>query len=148
MSSKRQQIIDEIRSRATTILTRNGYSFDAGNNVKEWQTTPLSQQELPAILIRDEIEETDAVNPNSGLYDRKLRIQIDLVLAEKDQSATNARKALTDLITFVGKDPKWNSLARRSMPNADSIAVDEEGQRVSGAKIEFTVEYGRKPWEA
>ena len=65
-----------------------------------------------------------------------------------DATATNARKALADVIKAIGTDDKWGGLARRTLPKKDEITVDQESDRVGGARIEFIVEYSRRPWEA
>ena len=54
--SKRQQILDKLRDRLELILAENSYSSNLGQNVQEWDVTPLD----PALeAARIEYRDTD-----------------------------------------------------------------------------------------
>ena len=150
--SKRQQIVDAVKARFALISVANGYLTDIGLKQTEHHPTAKSadpaDEELPAHDVRDEAEETQVSDRNSGTYERRLRVTAVAELLEADATAANARKALADMIAAVGVDPKWGGLARYSIPVDDEVTVDEEGQRVGAARLTFEVVYNRKPWEA
>jgi hypothetical protein len=148
MSSIRQQLIDKVKTRFAGITTAGGYATNIGSHQFEWLMTPLESSDLPAHIIRDEVEDTTITEKNAGHLSRSLKITVDLVLAESDATAANARKAIADVIKAVGVDDKWGGLARRTLPVRDEIMADPEGQRVSGARVTFTIDYGRSAWTA
>jgi hypothetical protein len=146
--SKRQLIVDAVKTRMLTILTANGYATDIGADQTEWHLTAKPPDELPSHEVRDEVEEANVEKPNSGLYERRLEITVIAELLEEAAGATRARLALADIIKAVGTDTKWGGLAKFTLPLEERITVAEEGQRISGVTVTFVVVYFRKPWEA
>ncbi|MDQ3819078.1 MAG: hypothetical protein M3362_15570 [Acidobacteriota bacterium] len=150
--SVRQSLVDAVKARLSGILTANQYApgqnylTDIGSHQFEWRTTPLEAADLPAHIIRDEEENTLVTEKNQGHLPRSLKIVCDLVLSESDQTATNARKAIADVIHAIGVDDKWGGLARRTLPVKDELMMDAEGKRISGARVTFQIEYGRAAW--
>ncbi len=147
MSSTRQQIVDAVKARFVAITTGNGYDANV-QKLAEWQLTPFEAADLTAITISDPTEETLISDKNSGSYTRQLTIVADAVLTEADATAARARTLLADLVKAVGVDPTWSGLARYSLPVRAEVKVDEAGQRIGGVRLEFIVEYSRKPWAA
>jgi hypothetical protein len=152
MPGRRQLIIDAIKARLAGITTADGYQTDIGLKQTEWNPGPKGADpeadELPGHDIRDETERTVVENKNAGVYERQLEVVVIAELREPGPGATLARKALEDLIKAVAVDPTWGGLARRTLPAEDDINVDELGQQISAARLMFTVEYSRRPWEA
>lgn len=149
MSSKRQQIVDAVKTRFATITKANGYETDIGLKQTEWHLTPKEQDDLPGHDIRDEVEKTIIPeNKNAGVYERRLKITVITEVPEGDATATESRKALADMIKAVGVDPKWGGLARRTLPDTDDVTVDEQGARTGAARLTMHIEYSRSPWEA
>ncbi|HEV2706246.1 MAG TPA: hypothetical protein VGV59_10005 [Pyrinomonadaceae bacterium] len=150
MSSRRQQIVEAVKTRFATIRTAHGYQTEVGANVREWYLETLDEEELPALLISDGIEDTivPEQGKNSGTYTRHLEITAIVVLAVAAANAANARAALADVIACIGKDDKWGGLARRTLPVSDELGVDKESERIGGVRVTFVVEYSRPPWEA
>lgn len=148
MSSKRQQIVDAVKTRFAAITVANGYQTDIGLKQTEWHPTAKDAADRPGHDVRDALEEADTEKRNSALYERQLQITVIAEIAEVDATAANARKALADMITAVGKDPKWGGLANYTLPVDEEVTVDDEAQRVGAARLIFDVVYNRKPWEA
>lgn len=146
--SKRQDIVNAVKTRMLTVRTANGYATEIGADQSEWNVTGKSPQELPSHEVRDEVEEAVVDKPNSGLYERRLEITVIAELLEDGAGATNARLALADIIKAVGVDTTWGGLAKFTLPVEERIRVAEEGQRISGVTVVFQVVYFRKPWEA
>lgn len=146
--SKRQQIVDAVKARLVAISVAGGYQTDVGLKQTEWHPAAKGPEDRPGHDVRDLAEETAADDRNRGLYERRLLIQVVAELDESGDTAANARKALADMIRAVGVDPRWGGLANHSIPVEDEVTVDQEAQRVGGARLVFEVVYSRKPWEA
>ena len=147
MSSKRQQIVDKVKERFALIRIANGYLTEAGANLKEWQTTALEDDELPATNIFDGKEKASIKDKNSGTYTALLQITVNFVFREADLTPAAARNALADASKAIGVDPKWGGLARHTLPDSEEVVMDPKSQKLAGARITFIVEYSRKPWE-
>jgi hypothetical protein len=146
MSSRRQQIIDAIKTRLTAITTVGGYVTNLGNSLDEWRTTPFSEEELPGINLKDISEPVTYASRNSGSVLRQLNVIADLVFKETDCSATLARAGLADVETAIAVDPTWGSLARQTIMSESRLMTDENGLWLGGSRISFTVEYFTKPF--
>jgi hypothetical protein len=150
MPNKRQTLFSAVLTRAATITVANGYGTNIGSHVKEWQTTPLESVDLPAVLVSDSTENTlvPEVGETAGLYRRELEITFDAVLAESGQNATEARKAIADIIAMIGVDQTWGGVARRTVPVSDQLMLDDTGTRIGGARVRVKIIHSRKPWAA
>jgi hypothetical protein len=153
VSSRRQKIVDEIKARFALITTAHGYQTSLGNSVHEWRTEAFEASQLPALIIRDELQETPLPDKNTGCWLRRLNVTVDLVVAEAAEQAENARKALADVVKAIGTDPLWKDedgkeLAERTVPGNERIMTDKEGNWIGGARLEFVIEYFTAPWSA
>jgi len=145
--SHRQAFVSAIKTRFATIITANGYTSNIGARQKEWQTTPVDPADLPCHCLSDPIERLiEGESKNSSSRTFGLEIEVNLLLAEADQTAAKARVAEADVMKAIGKDPTWGGLARRTEPVSSELKLDNEGTRVSGVQMTFRIEYGRKAW--
>lgn len=146
----RQTLVDRILARFANIKTANGYQTNVGAKTKEWQTTPLDENELTTILVRDPIalRRTDPNGENSSKHTWATQIIVDLVFPETGQSPAEARKGISDINKAVGVDQTWGGLAKRSEQVSERLIIDQTGTRVGGAQVIFNVITSRKPWEA
>lgn len=147
--SKRQQIVDAVKSRFAAISVANGYLTEIGAQQTEWHTTPKEPDQLPGHDIRDETEkaETPETGRNAAILTRYLEFTVIAEIVETTDTAVNARKALADMIKAIGVDQTWNGLARRTLPIEESVLVDGEGQRIGAARLKMQIEYGRRAWD-
>jgi len=150
--SKRQDIVSAVKTRLATITTANSYTSNVGQKVYEWQLTPVDSANLPCILVSDPVESNLGPGENSTRASTHrnygLEFEVSLLLAEADQTAAKARVAIADVIKAIGTDQMWGGLARRTEPVSDELILDGDGAHISGVRMKFTVEYGRKPWES
>jgi hypothetical protein len=150
--SKRQDIVTAVMARMATITTGNGYASNVGQKVFEWQLKPVNASDLPCILVSDPAENNlgpgEGSTRNSGYRSFGLDFEVSLLLAETNATAAKARAAISDVIKAIGTDQMWGQRARRSEPVSDELILDSEGERISGVRMKFTVEYGRRPWES
>lgn len=135
-----------------TITTANGYTSNVGQKVTEWQTTPVEMGERPCILLSDPQETNlgppDGGNKNSAHRTFGIEFEVMLLLAEVNQTAEKARQAEADVINAIGTDQTFGGLLRRAEPGSSELKLDGDGTRISGVRMTFTAEYGRKPWSA
>lgn len=145
-----QTLVDRILARFALITIANGYQTNAGNRVKEWQTTPLDESETSSILVRDlvAVKRPDPKGENSSKHTWATQIVVDLVFQESDQTAVEARKGISDINKAVGVDQAWGGLARRSEQVSEQLMLDKTGSRLAGARVIFNVITSRRPWEA
>ncbi len=156
MPNRRQKLVDALRVRFEAITPANDYETEVGNSVHEWRSEKLSEDDdalMPALLFRDDLVETPLPDKNTGSWKHLLRVTVDIVIGEDAEQATEARKALADVVKAIGVDPLWkdpdgNELAERTIPGDERIMTDKEGNWLGGARLEFTIEYFTVPWSA
>jgi hypothetical protein len=144
--SRRQQIITAMTTRFKAITTANGYATNIGLQFHEWRTSELPQDGLPAQTLRDPVDEVTLPDKDSLMHRHHLTIILDLVIGEAAEQATEARKALADVVKAIGVDPTWGGLAARTLPRREQIMTDAQGNWLGGARMEFVVEYDTKGW--
>jgi hypothetical protein len=147
MSSRRQQIVDAVKTRFAAITVENEFDTNLGNSLHEWRTEQFEDSELPGINLRDESEPVSYASKSSGSVLRQLKIGADLVFQEEDVSASLARAGLADVERAIALDPSWGGLARLTIMNESRLMTDERGIWLGGARITFTIEYFTKPFE-
>lgn len=140
--SIRQRIIDAVRARLATIRTANGYKTDIGRNVREWQTTPLPVDELPAVCFRD---------PDNGIAEwtmreRDNRVALMIEAAGKDVAPATVRAYAEDLYRAIGIDETWGGLALVTEPLGDTIDLRTEGEDIGRATVRISIEYQTEKW--
>ncbi|HEX8773258.1 MAG TPA: hypothetical protein VF735_06595 [Pyrinomonadaceae bacterium] len=144
--SRRQQIIDAMKTRFSAITTAGGYATNIGNQVHEWRTTEIPADGLPAQSLRDPVDEVTLPDKDSLMHRHHLNVILDLVIQESAEQATEARKALADVVKAIGVDPTWGGLAARTLPRREQIMTDAQGNWLGGARMEFVVEYDTMGW--
>lgn len=156
MANRRQKLVDAMRARFESITTENAYETGIGNSVHEWRSEKLPEEDealFPALLFRDVLGETPLPEKNTGRWKHLLHVTVDIVIGESAEQATEARKALADVIKAIGVDPLWKDgsgqeLAERTIPGDERIMADKEGNWIGGARLEFVIEYFTAPWSA
>jgi hypothetical protein len=143
--SLRREVINEQKARFAAITTANGYHFTV-KTVAEWQTTPLDEAKLPAVIISDPDDTKRPDDPNSGAHTWDLNMVLDFVLNEAAQTSENADKAIEDFQKAVLVDPRWGQRARRTEEVSYTKRLDTSGARVAGVQIKYKIVTSRKPF--
>lgn len=141
----RRELMDEQKARFATMTTANGYNFTF-KTVAEFQTTPLDDAKLPAILLFDYDDTKRPDDPNSGTNTWDLNMTADLLLNEAAQTSENADKAIEDFMKAVRVDPRWGQRARRTEEVSYSKRLDPSGTRVAGVQIKYKIVTSRRPF--
>lgn len=152
MASLRQKLVDRMRLRFAGITVAGGYQTNLGQSLHEWRSERLPA-DANGLILRDEVAQTPLPEKNTGRWKRCLKVAVDLVIAESAEQATEARKALADVVKAIGVDPLWkdadgHELADRTIPGDEHIMADREGNWIGGARLEFVIEYFTAPWSA
>lgn len=131
--STRQSIITAIENRMKTILTANGYQTNAGQRVYTWRTTPLADNELPALLIYDrDVTKNMAISTlDTDYYD--LAVDIEVATAGSG-SREFLRAAMDDVRMAVKAGPGWSGLALHTAFEAADMNL-EQAEKLTGGNV-------------
>ncbi len=142
--SKRQQIIDAIKTRLQTIKIANGYSTNIGNNVFEWKHSPVSAEKASGLVFRD-VSNTIEIGV-LGRFRWKLGIEIEIITAGGTASA-DIRKMIADVYKAINADIFWNGLALNTEQPEDEMQIIQEEKTIAGVLIRFSILYDVPAWE-
>lgn len=146
--SKRQQLVDALLARLTTITTANGYSCNIGANVGEW-VIRWERNQLPAATLKDAVLLTEPpANRRSGTRERQLQCVIELSFDEVDGTPTQARAAIADVLAAVGTDPTFEQKADGTERVSEALVVDDNLTWLSAAQIVLKIIFHTPVWEA
>lgn len=140
----RQQIVEAIDARLKTILKKNGYFSDVGNNVFEWRESGIAAAELPALVYRDKVEEIEGFTMLE--YDHRLVVDVDVVAEPGSVGVEEVRKIIADVFAAIGTDDRWGGLALDSWPIGTEIETAEDANVITGALVRFGVSYQTNKW--
>ncbi|MBT9169272.1 MAG: hypothetical protein DDT19_02628 [Syntrophomonadaceae bacterium] len=137
----RQQIMDRVRARLQGITIANGFSFNLGANVFEWQVTPLQEARLPAIIYRDAENSIELIEAHRN----RLGVEIE-IMTRGDTAITDMRRMIADVYRAIGTDIQWGALALNTYPQGDRITREIETQNIVGALINIVIEFRTREW--
>ena len=146
-TTKRQSIMNAVKTRLQSITVANGYDFNLGSNIYEWRTTALNDNELPGIVFRD----TQNIKIEGGpvAYFRwGLNVEVEII-TQGGTSITDIRKMLGDVYKAIKTDDTWGGLAiTTEQPNSDEIQSEQQERKITGAAIRLQIIYDAPLWEA
>jgi hypothetical protein len=93
---KRQAIIDFLDANLKQISVSNGFNTDAGKNVFDWRSYPITSAEIPAIVYNDNLAKIEKEGP-IGFFRWVLRVQI----AFYGNSAKEVRNGIADILKVI-----------------------------------------------
>ncbi|MBT9171352.1 MAG: hypothetical protein DDT18_01726 [Actinobacteria bacterium] len=140
--SIRQQIMDRVRARLQSITVANGFGFNLGANVFEWQVTPLQEVRLPAIVYRDVENSIELIEAHRN----RLGIEIEIMTRGGDTPIADMRRMIADVHRAIGTDIQWGTLALNTYPQGDRISREIETQNIVGAVINIVIEFRTREW--
>jgi len=148
-TNKRQQIVTAIDTRLKTILTANGYETSVGASVVWWAMSPIDQDLLPQILVKD----TERILRNDelgiGQHQHILNIAVEIMLKPTyTAAASTMRQVIADLYKCIGVDVTWGGLAEdTSLPVETGLRIEQHEYCLVGVGYNFDVEYITSPWD-
>jgi len=137
LANIRQQLIDALETRLTTI--------SGINRVSVWRASDLAPSELPAILIRDTVDTMPADGVGAGRIDHDLSVDITCMFSG-NTSASNAREMIATIISAIGTDPLFGTLAFDTVLNSADLDLEDSAQLIAAAQISITIRYRSGLW--
>ena len=145
-TNKRQLLVTAIDTRFKTILTANGYETSVGATVVWWAMSPIDQDLLPQILLKD-TEKMDILG--IGQHQHIMNIAVEIHLKPVYTAAAETmRKVIADLYKCIGVDVTWGGLAEdTSLPVEMGLRIEQHEHCLVAVGYNFDVEYITNPWD-
>ena len=140
--SRRQEIVDIIKTRLQSISIANGYGNDIVK-VDEWAMSKLQDKDMPALVVRDTGSSAD--NGVSGSCAYRLQIEIDVLVSDKDTTMKMLRSVMSDVLHAIGYES--DDFYEYRTFNGDEVLVEHQDKLYGGTRMKFTVVYDAPKWE-
>lgn len=140
--SRRQEIVDILMSRLNNISIENGFTNDIAK-VEEWAVAKLSDKEMPAIVLRDTGSSADSGISGSTAY--SLKIEIDVLVSDKETTIAKLRTIMSDILKAIGAES--DDLPEYRTYDGDEILAEHQDKYYGGTRMKFTVVYHAIEWE-
>ena len=142
--SRRQQIIDKIKTLLATVTIANGYKTNVGSNVFEWKSIAFQDTEIPGIDVRDPSEEVETRGSN---HFYTLTIEIEAKVSAST-TTNEAREVLADIQTLMGKNLTLDNLAHLVKPiQNELIEFEKTNKKFGSVLIRLEIEYATKAFQ-
>jgi hypothetical protein len=142
--SRRQQIIDQIKTLLATVTVLNGFKTDVGSNVFEWKGTNFQDIDIPGIDVRDPSEE---VETKGGRHFYTLTIEIEAKVSAS-ASTNEAREVLADIQTLMRDNQNLGGLAHLVRPVQNEILDFEQANNKFGSvSIRLEIVYATEAFQ-
>ena len=140
--SRRQEIVDIIKTRLQSISIANGYGNDIVK-VDEWAMSKLQDKDMPALVVRDTGSSAD--NGVSGSCTYRLQIEIDVLVSDKDTTMQMLRSVMSDVLHAIGYES--DDFYEYRTFDGDEVLVEHQDKLYGGTRMKFTVVYDAPEWE-
>lgn len=137
--TRRQEIVDAIKARLSSIRTANGYDTDLGLHVFEWKVTAFADSELPGVCFRD--TEQLVAELTGGMRNISLTVEFILGAAAGAATASIVRQGIGDVVRCIDSDPTWGGLAWDTAIQSDEMFMDHDGRLTGLAKVTAAIKY-------
>jgi len=141
---RRETIVNNLLTRLSSINEANGYDWEP--KVFEWLASPLGQEELPAIIVKDTEDNSDSEKV-SWSSEHHLKVEILLFVKEGEQTPKALRKKMQDILQVIGKEPEvGEDLGDYISFDGNEMLIEQQHEIEGGAKIEITITYNTEKW--
>lgn len=144
-SSIRQSIMDNIVTRLKAISTMSGYYADY-QFCDEWVLSALTEEELPAIVCRDESEDVLDYQFDK-IVDWALHVTVSILVRE-DTAPTTLRNYIQDIYRCIGSDLLCGGYATGIKPTGDTITMEQEDSVYGVIDVNFDILYSSEAWDS
>lgn len=159
MSGVRQQIVDQIQTGLAAIAQGETVQVDSRDAVitytyqtsfaivREHNTSPWSEEQLPAISFGDASAELEYPQGFRGYAWHNVDFFVRVFVGETEQGAAALRAAMQDVIAFFAAQKRiidggrFNGLAHDLRMTANRIDLDEGGQWLGSGTLFFRLRY-------
>ena len=142
MAVKRQTILNNLKTRLQTITVANGYYSNLGSNIKLFSSLPLQEDELPACVIFDKVNQIDGegINGSSNVWNHILNVTLQIVCGGNTIDTT-ARQIIADVYKALSTDLTLSSTCIDINAVSDTLEIEHDSKLVAGATIEILIKY-------
>jgi hypothetical protein len=139
----RQRIITSLDARLKTILVANGYQTDVGANIFDWRAEALEESDLPALIYRDTLCNTEISNISS--YTHRMTVEIIAVVAN-DTPMAIIRNIIADIDKAIGVDDRWGNLVVLTERTGDESGVEIDDRKYAGCRLTVVITFRTLGW--
>ena len=140
--SRRQKIVDIIKTRLQDISIANGYMNDIVK-VDEWAQSRLQDKDMPALVVRDTGSSVDNSTSASSSY--RLQIEVDVLVSDSETTMATLRIVMSDVLKAIGYES--DDFYEYRTFDGDEVLVEHQDRIYGGTRMKFTVVYDAAKWE-
>ena len=140
--SRRQEIVDILKTRLQNISIANGFANDIVK-VDEWAMSKLQDKDMPALVLRDTGSSVN--NSASASCSNRLQIEIDVLVSDKETTMQTLRTVMSDVLKAIGEES--DDFYEHRTFDGDEVLVEHQDRLYAGTRMKFTVVYDSVSWE-
>jgi hypothetical protein len=129
-----------------TILITGGYETNLGSHIFEWRDTALQESELPGLIWRDLVQETDDTRVHN-LDQHMLPVEME-IMAVGGTAITEIRKLIADVIRAIGAKRTWDGEAIDTKLKTSGPAIDQASKKVGAVMVTIEIIYRTNLFDA
>lgn len=141
MSVLRQDIVSAIKSRFAALTTGGGYHNTLTGKVFLFFGRTAEAETL--IDVRDTTQRIEDLSGTKWNRTMSVSINITVVGGTSDELG---RALIEDMYHAIGTDRTWGGLAIETVALGDSLDVEQEEKRVTGATVNIEILYRTGAW--
>lgn len=139
----RQDVIDALIDRLSTITVDNGYDTDIGANVQSMYELEIdTDEDLPLINVRE--SDSDVPLMLNPLWQHECPVEITILAVEDIEYI---RQAANDVLKCIGADTSISETCVDVIPESVTVRKAEKGEPYAEAEIKITLKYLTNEWE-
>ena len=141
-----QTVITAIITQLTDITTDNGYNFNLGSNVVEYQTSkfePGNDGTRTSVYDDQEFEPLQMMIDKWEYEDFPITIEIETA---GSTSRLDARKMVDDVLTNIGTDETFSANVKKTVPGPIIIQTEQDDKKISRILIDILVTFETDRW--
>ena len=150
MADLHPQIFDAVQARFAAITKAAGCQTDIGLRIlprRDTDRAPINPAETPCLCLYDRHGTITTDAAPFGQWQHTLTITC-IAWFRGRTSEAEAWRALSDILTAIGKDIRWGGLAQYTDPDiAYVVDMRQGGEVVSGLKLDFEIIYQTPQWQ-
>jgi len=146
--TQREKIMDLLKLRLEEIRMANGYRTNVGEHVLIWRVSPITESEIPCIIIQDTIVEPISEKSVSSMQVLDAGMNVDILCYTKGGSAVRElRDSLYDIYKAIGKDVSFDNNVIDVEILSDEITAEQEDRKIAVGKIALRIKFRTRKWE-
>lgn len=140
--SRRQEIVDILKTRLQNISVANGFANDVVK-VDEWGQSKILEKDMPMLVLRDtgsSVSQSASVTSHN-----QLQIEVDVLVSDKEKTMQTLRSVMSDVLKAVGAES--DDFYEYRTFDGDEVLVEHQERIYGGTRMKFSVVYDSASWE-